>query len=210
VTLINVAGPAPAVGPSRRIVVAKAGQGTGGNAWGRDRSIERFWSYVDKSAGPEGCWLWSGGKGRASYPRWKSVYWPGDVYAHRIAYRMEVGPIPKGLEVDHLCFVPACVNPAHLEAVTLQENRRRRRPKPLTTECASGHAMDDENTYVNPKTGRRSCRRCVREANRVSHHRYSEKRNADRAARRRPSLTAQNPRYVELTSESDYGREAAS
>lgn len=165
-------------------IIAKPGEGTGGNEWGRQQSINRFWSHVAKG-GPDECWLWKGALGRAGYPRWASPYWPGDVYAHRIAYRMEVGPIPKGLEVDHLCFVPACVNPAHLEAVTLQENRRRRRARPLTTECAQGHAMDEANTYVNPKTGKRTCRRCVRDANRVSHHKYRDKRNAERNARRR-------------------------
>ena len=209
-TLVHVDGPAPAVGPPRRIVLAKPGQGTGGTAWGRDQSIDHFWSRVDKSAGAEDCWLWTGAKGRAGYPRWKSPYWPGDVYAHRIAYRMVVGPIPRGFEVDHLCFVPSCVNPAHLEAVTLQENRRRRRPVPLTTECAKGHAMDEANTYVNPKNGRRHCRTCVREANRASHQKYREKRNADRAARRRTSSTAQNPRYDELTSDHGLSAQVAS
>lgn len=180
--------------------IAKPGQGTGGNEWGRQQSINRFWSHVAKGD-PGECWLWKGSLGRGGYPRWASPYWPGDVYAHRIAYRMEIGPIPKGYEVDHLCFVPGCVNPAHLEAVTLQENRRRRQARPLTTECAQGHAMDDENTYVNPKTGRRSCRRCVRDANRVSHQRYRDKRNADRAERRRASSTAENTHYVELASD---------
>lgn len=183
-TLIHADGPPPAAGRTS-VRVARPDEGTGGTAWGRDQSIEHFWSHVDTSAGPDGCWLWTGALGRAGYPRWASPYWAGDSYAHRIAYRMEVGPIPVGLEVDHLCFVPACVNPAHLEAVTLQENRRRRRPRPLTTECAKGHAMDDENTYVNPKTGRRTCRRCVRDANRASHFKYRDQRNAARNARRR-------------------------
>jgi hypothetical protein len=154
------------------------------SAYALQRSIVRFWSHVDKTAGPDGCWLWTGALGRAGYPRWGSPYWPGDTYAHRIAYRMVVGPIPAGFEVDHLCFVPACVNPAHLEAVTVQENRRRRRARPLTTECARGHAMDEANTYVNP-AGKRSCRCCVRAANRASHLKYRDQRNAARNARRK-------------------------
>lgn len=52
--------------------------------------------------------------------------------AHRLAYMRAKGPIPKGLHVDHLCRVPTCVNPAHLEAVTPGENVRRTRQVKLT------------------------------------------------------------------------------
>ncbi len=46
-------------------------------------------------------------------------------YVHRWAYEQTVGPIPDGYEIDHTCFTKLCVNPDHLEAVTVGENRRR-------------------------------------------------------------------------------------
>lgn len=181
------------------VVIARPGQGVGGTEWGRQQSINRFWSHVAKG-GPDECWIWKGATDQGGYGRWGSPYWPTNI-VHRIALLMVGRTIPKGYEVDHechnragldcplfsggLCPHRACVNPAHLEAVTLAENRARRTLKPYTTECAKGHYMDAENTYVNPKTGQRSCRRCVRDANRASHHRYKDKRNADRNARRK-------------------------
>jgi hypothetical protein len=78
---------------------------------------ERFWPKVQKT---DGCWLWTGAKskGYGSFrPDNKTNGW-----AHRFAYELLVGPIPDGLHIDHLCRVPACVNPAHMEIVTLVEN----------------------------------------------------------------------------------------
>jgi hypothetical protein len=71
-----------------------------------------------------GCWLWTaslnnGGYGKLSVSR---SYW---VEAHRVAYELYKGPIPGGKCIDHLCRVRSCVNPDHLEAVTLSENIRR-------------------------------------------------------------------------------------
>lgn len=82
---------------------------------------ERFEVKVDK-ASPGGCWLWTGAN-NGRYP----VFQKGGRYAHRWSYEHHVGPIPEGYEVDHLCRVTLCVNPAHLEAVTPQENKRRAR-----------------------------------------------------------------------------------
>lgn len=82
----------------------------------------RFWSFVVPT--PAGCWLWTGLK-VAGYGRF-SIQNKG-IGAHRVSYEALIGAIPDGLELDHLCRVPSCVNPLHLEPVTGAENRRRAR-----------------------------------------------------------------------------------
>ena len=80
-------------------------------------------SRVDQSAGPGGCWLWTGCTNRGGYGLTK--FRGRTTGAHRAVYRLLVGPIPEGLDLDHLCSVRLCVNPAHLEPVTHAENVRR-------------------------------------------------------------------------------------
>lgn len=89
-------------------------------------------------------------------------------YAHRVAYELSKGPIPDGLQVDHLCRTPACVNPAHLEAVTQTENRRRC-VNVQRTSCRHGHEMTPENTAI--VSGRRLCRQCGRDRSKAHYHR---------------------------------------
>jgi hypothetical protein len=81
----------------------------------------RFWAKV--LVGPN-CWLWKAAKVPSGYGQFRV----GDHLerAHRVAYEMVVGPIPDGLTIDHLCKNPWCVNPAHLEPVTMLENLSRR------------------------------------------------------------------------------------
>jgi len=85
--------------------------------------------------------------------------------AHRAAWEQVHGPIPEGLEIDHLCRVRACVNPDHLEAVTHVVNVRRGLGNQTKTHCPQGHAYDEANTRITP-AGRRSCRACNRERQR--------------------------------------------
>lgn len=86
-----------------------------------EHPLERVLEYVDR--GPSKCWLWTGGKNQFGYPQ---VWWENTSRkAHRIIYTELVGPIPDGMTLDHLCRIRACVNPAHLEPVTLYENQVR-------------------------------------------------------------------------------------
>lgn len=119
----------------------------------------RFWQKVDKSAG---CWLWTGAQHPAGYGHIKIA---GKVEAaHRVSYEMAHGPIPDGLVIDHLCRVPACVNPDHLEAVTLVENTMRGEgymaQQARKTHCKHGHEFTIANTYR--WRSARICRACAR------------------------------------------------
>lgn len=154
---------------------------------------DRFWSQVDKK--PGGCWEWTGRTHAQGY----GVFYFAKrlVSAHRVSYELVVGPIPKGLELDHVCHTNdlqcnagnqcphrRCVNPAHLEPITHLENCRRGRasgrlnPSAFAashSHCKHGHEYTEENTYFN-SNGSRSCRTCNREAAR----RYQAKKKAGR------------------------------
>lgn len=93
----------------------------GGKAKGRP-APDRFWAKVVKTSS---CWVWvgSGGGRIGEYGVFRMD--SGPVRAHRYAYELLVGPIPDGMTLDHLCRVTRCVNPSHLEPVTLEENVRR-------------------------------------------------------------------------------------
>ena len=83
------------------------------------------------------------------------------VGAHRFAYELLIGPIPDGLQIDHLCRVPLCVNVAHLEPVTNRVNTVRGKAglrQRTKTHCPRGHAYDAANTRL--YKGGRYCRAC--------------------------------------------------
>lgn len=83
----------------------------------------------------------------------------GKIAAHRWSYEYHVGPIPPGLQIDHLCRNRRCVNPEHLEPVTAQENIARSLGNGRKTHCPAGHPYDVANTYT-PPGGGRICRTC--------------------------------------------------
>lgn len=109
-----------------------------------------------------GCWLWQGELDTKGYGMVrKQVNHARSVKrAHRVIYEEFRGPIPEGLELDHLCRVPACVNPGHLEPVTHRVNVRRAL---LRTHCMRGHQFTPENSKPMPK-GKRTCRTCFNAA----------------------------------------------
>jgi len=126
-------------------------------------AVVRFWSKVNKT---DTCWLWTGGVDNKGYAGLSF----GDVrvLAHRLAWVDANGPVPDGLQLDHLCRVRHCVNPAHLEPVTPGENVRRGDAGAWLAEwwrvqptCRRGHPWTGENTRVTSR-GYRLCRACSR------------------------------------------------
>ena len=123
---------------------------------------ELFWAKVNKT---ETCWLWTGASA-SKYGHGKFMRGDKNLKAHRVAWELLIGPIPEGMTIDHLCRVPACVNPAHLEPVTLAENVRRQGA--AKTHCPQGHPLSGDNLYRNPRNGHRMCRTCRRAHDRNS------------------------------------------
>lgn len=120
---------------------------------------ERFWRRVN-AEGP--CWIWTGARTGSGYGNFRV----GDtvVVAHRYAWENLVGPIPEGMVLDHLCRVRCCVNPEHLEVVTVAENTLRgMSPATVTYRtdiCRRGHDMKQTARI---RSGRRSCYACEKE-----------------------------------------------
>lgn len=123
---------------------------------------ERFFAKVEFA--PAGCWVWTGYIDQDGYGRFTAGARRG-WRAHRFAYEMFVAPIPAGLTIDHLCRNRACVNPAHLQAVTNRVNVLRGQGAPAQNarkdRCHLGHLLEGENVYRYPD-GRRCCRICRR------------------------------------------------
>lgn len=148
-----------------------------------------------------GCWLWTAGSAGEGY----GTFFTGEYLpsgnprmqrAHIWSYEHFVGPIPEGLELDHVCHTEdpdclggpcahrRCVNPDHLEPVTPLENRRRGKrgrrgiargqQQSSKTHCPRGHPYTGSNLYTDPKGGRR-CRECVSADNRERYLRAKSK-----------------------------------
>ncbi len=123
---------------------------------------ERILAKIDFN-GVGGCWLWIAGLDSYGYGQ---VWFEGKTTkAHLLLYKKLVGPIKKGLQLDHLCRQRNCCNPDHLEPVTPKVNTKRglnhHREK---THCLRGHPLSGANSDVyTPKRGGRQCRTCRRE-----------------------------------------------
>lgn len=114
-----------------------------------------------------GCWLWTAGLNGQGYGHFSL---DGRMQrAHRVAYELLVGPVPEGLELDHLCRVRRCVNPAHLEAVTHRENTLRGDTVPASraklTHCKRGHPLEPPHLR-RTSNGSRRCWTCEKQLQR--------------------------------------------
>jgi hypothetical protein len=124
---------------------------------------DRFWSKArEEDRGYETpCLVW-----QASSSAGYGLFWLDGrhIGAHRVAVELTSGPIPAGLEPDHLCRVPLCVRPDHIELVTHRENvARSSSPMGVNarlTTCRRGHP------FTGTWRGRRTCRTCATERQR--------------------------------------------
>ena len=118
--------------------------------------FDRLWQKIEPIPF-SGCWIYTGALDKDGY----GVFTLKQVTtrAHRASYILRHGAIPDSLQLDHKCRIRSCVNPDHLEPVTLLENHRRgwRKNK---THCPRGHPYDEENTIH--YRGTRRCKACAK------------------------------------------------
>lgn len=141
-------------------------------------AFQRFWLKVILPETKEGCWGWSGPKISTGYSGF-NVRVANDKWiktgAHRYSYEAFIGPIPEGLQLDHLCRNPWCVNPAHLEPVTGRENVLRgsgpSAQNATATKCVRGHELVGYNAKIVAKGTKRACRLCGHAYARIWHRR---------------------------------------
>jgi hypothetical protein len=126
--------------------------------------MERIWERTEPI--PEcGCYIWMGALGSSGYGQ---ISVEGKrLQVHNVTYEQLVGPIPDGMQLDHLCRVRSCWRPDHLELVTPRENTLRGiGPSAVNarrTHCINGHAFTEDNTYYyrgRRQHDRRFCRQC--------------------------------------------------
>jgi hypothetical protein len=139
--------------------------------------VESFQRKYDINA-ITGCWLWV-----SALTNGYGTFRDGP--AHRFSFELHRGPIPDGMQIDHLCRHPRCVRPDHLEIVTPQENtrrgisqKRRREIAAEKTHCSQGHALAPSNTYErsSKNVASKVCRVCARATRKARYHKLAENR----------------------------------
>lgn len=116
------------------------------------RDVARVYRQIDFSGD---CHIW---KGTTAGNGYGTAFFNGKAErAHRITFMVQIGPIPEGMELDHLCRNTLCVNPRHLEPVSHRENMQRGSWSQRTN-CPQGHPYDAKNTIW--RRGTRKCREC--------------------------------------------------
>ncbi len=111
----------------------------------------------------DGCWNWLPALNNSGYGCFKLTS------SHRASYEIHIGPIPDGLDIDHLCRNRKCVNSDHLEVVTRRENLVRGNTiiarNVRQTHCTKGHPYSGKNLSIH-RDGSRRCRVCNAEKSR--------------------------------------------
>lgn len=152
---------------------------------------DRIKSHVTRRL--SGCWEWNGATNNRGYG--VSSRGGRAVLAHRLAYETWVGPIPKGMVVNHLCENKCCVNPKHLEVTTNIDNLHYSQKDC----CVRGHELSGSNIkYVRGKG--RTCLKCVKERN-AEHHRRTY---VPTGTKRGPKPKAVCPQGHKMTPENTY------
>lgn len=127
-------------------------------------SVTKLERFVAKVVFTEKCWLWNGAKTQG-YGSFNARSYQTTT-AYRWMYEHLRGPVPKGMQLDHLCRNRICVNPAHLEAVTQKTNWVRgdspTAKNARKTHCLHGHEFTAANTYQRKDTLGRKCRACMK------------------------------------------------
>jgi|JI9StandDraft_1071089.scaffolds.fasta_scaffold336360_1 hypothetical protein len=125
-----------------------------------------------------GCQFWlhdfvTGGYGRSCVGRTK-------VLAHRLSYVLYNGEIGEGLTIDHKCNQPSCINPNHLQAITMRENTLRGTSfsavNSKKTHCSRGHEYTEE-TIFRYRDGRRECKICIKARSAASYNKTKQIRD---------------------------------
>ena len=135
-----------------------------------EKQIHLFVAKIKKDMNGEGCWRWTGkiakDTGYGHFAAYSTEHQKNRYFlAHRFSCEFIANRcIPENMTIDHLCRNKWCVNPEHLEVVSLKENILRGNSvgaiNAKKTHCKWGHLFSEDNIYIHPKRGSRLCKKC--------------------------------------------------